>query len=104
MTRAISPVLGSFEYPRHWAGAIFLDATLKNADLRGASLSEAIVRDADFEGANLDGADFRGAVGLTVQQVCAARWRGALLDPDVQAAAQARCGAGQSSFVGPVQR
>src|SRR5713226_1212589 len=85
-------------------GAIFLDATLKNADLRGASLSEAIVRDADFEGANLDGADFRGAVGLTVQQVCAARWRGALLDPDVQAAAQARCGAAQSSFVGPVQR
>ena len=84
-------------------GAIFLDATLKNADLRGASLSEAIVRDADFEGANLDGADFRGAVGLTVQQVCAARWRGALLDPDVQAAAQARCGAGQSSFVGPVR-
>jgi uncharacterized protein YjbI with pentapeptide repeats len=67
-------------------------------------LSGAIVRDADFEGANLDGADFRGAVGLTVQQVCAARWRGALLDPDVQAAAQARCGAGQSSFVGPVQR
>ncbi len=85
-------------------GAIFLDATLKNADLRGASLSGAIVRDADFEGANLDGADFRGAVGLTVQQVCAARWHGALLDPDVQAAAQARCGAGQSSFVGPVQR
>ncbi len=84
-------------------GAIFLDATLKNADLRGASMSGAIVRDADFEGANLDGADFRGAVGLTVQQVCAARWRGALLDPDVQAAAQARCDASQSSFVGPVR-
>jgi uncharacterized protein YjbI with pentapeptide repeats len=84
-------------------GAIFLDATLKNADLRGASLGEAIVRDADFEGANLDGADFRGAVGLTVPQICSAHWRGALLDPDVQAGAQARCGAGQSSFVGPVR-
>jgi uncharacterized protein YjbI with pentapeptide repeats len=82
-------------------GAIFLDAILKNADLRGASLSGAIVRDANFEGANLDGADFRGAVGLTVPQVCAAHWRGALLDPDVQAGAQARCGAAQPAVVGP---
>lgn len=82
-------------------GAIFLDAILKNADLRGASLSGAIVRDANFDGANLDGADFRGAVGLTVQQVCAAHWRGALLDPDVQAGAQARCGAGQPAVFGP---
>ncbi len=64
-------------------------------------MSGAIVRDADFEGANLDGADFRGAVGLTVQQLCAARWRGALLDPDVQAAAQARCGASPTAMVGP---
>ena len=82
-------------------GAIFLDAILKNADLRGASLTGAIVRDANFEGANLDGADFRGAVGLTVPQVCAARWRGALLDPDVQSGAQARCGAAQPAVVGP---
>src|ERR1700676_2177158 len=82
-------------------GAIFLDAILKNADLRGASLSGAIVRDANFAGANLDGADFRGAVGLTVSQICAARWRGALLDPDVQAGAQARCSASQPAMVGP---
>ena len=66
-----------------------------------SSLSGAIVRDANFAGANLDGADFRGAVGLTVSQICAARWRGALLDPDVQAGAQARCSASQPAMVGP---
>ena len=80
-------------------GGIFLDAMLKDADLRGASLSGAIVRDANFEGAILEGADLRGAVGLTAPQVCAARWRGALLDPDVQAGVQARCGAAQSATV-----
>lgn len=83
-------------------GAIFLDATLKNADLRGASFAGAIVRDADFEGANFDGADLRGAVGLSVSQVCsAARWRGALLDADLLAAAQARCSAASPIMVGP---
>jgi hypothetical protein len=46
----------------------------------------------------------RGAIGLSVEQLCsAARWRGALLDPDIQAAAQARCGASQSSFTGPTR-
>jgi len=81
---------------------IFLETNLKNADLRGAFLTGAIVRDAHFEGANFDGADLRGAIGLTVEQVCSsASWRGALLDSDMHAAAQARCG--QSSFVGPTR-
>jgi uncharacterized protein YjbI with pentapeptide repeats len=83
-------------------GGIFLDTNFKNADLRGAVLTGAIVRDANFEGANFEGADLHGAIGLTAEQLCsAARWRGALLDSDLQAAAQARCGAGQPAFVGP---
>src|ERR1700681_1693969 len=77
-------------------GGIFLDANFKNADLRGAVLTGAIVRDASFEGANFEGADLRGAIGLSAEQLCSAqRWRGALLDADIQAAAQARCGASQ---------
>ncbi len=85
-------------------GGIFLDTNFKNADLRGALLTGAVVRDANFEGANLEGADLRGAIGLSLEQVCsAARWRGALLDADMQAAAQARCGASQPVFTGPTQ-
>ncbi len=85
-------------------GGIFLDTNFKNADLRGALLTGAVVRDANFEGANLEGADLRGAIGLSLEQVCsAARWRGALLDADMQAAAQARCGAAQPVFTGPTQ-
>jgi hypothetical protein len=46
----------------------------------------------------------RGAIGLSVEQLCSAqRWRGALLDTDVQAAAQARCGASQPAFTGPTR-
>jgi uncharacterized protein YjbI with pentapeptide repeats len=83
-------------------GGIFLDTNFKNADLRGAVLTGAVVRDANFEGANFEGADLRGAIGLSVEQLCsAARWRGALLDADLQAAAQLRCGASQGPIVGP---
>jgi hypothetical protein len=46
-------------------------------------------------------AQFLVGWGLTVPQVCASRWRGALLDPDVQAGAQARCGSAQPAMVGP---
>jgi uncharacterized protein YjbI with pentapeptide repeats len=85
-------------------GGIFLDANFKNADLRGAVLTSAVVREASFEGANFDGADLRGAIGLNAQQLCSAlRWRGALLDADVQTATQARCGASQPAFVGPTK-
>ena len=72
-------------------GAILLDAELKAADLRGAMLSGAILREADLTGANLAGADLRGAVGITPTQLCSAHWRGALLDPELQAATQAQC-------------
>jgi uncharacterized protein YjbI with pentapeptide repeats len=83
---------------------IFLDANFKNADLRGAALTGAVVRDASFEGANFEGADLRGAIGLSVEQVCsAARWRGALLDADMQTAAQTRCNNGQAVIFGPTR-
>src|SRR5229473_1129311 len=85
-------------------GGIFLDANFKNADLRGAVLTGAIVREASFEGANFDGADLRGAIGLSAEQLCSAqRWRAALLDADIQAAAQARCGGSQPAFTGPIR-
>jgi uncharacterized protein YjbI with pentapeptide repeats len=81
-------------------GGIFLDTNLKNADLRGALLTGAVIRDAHFEGANLEGADLRGAIGLTTEQVClSGSWRGALMDPNMLAAVQERCG---RAFVGPV--
>jgi len=73
-------------------GAILLDAKLGGADLRSANLSGAILREADLTGANLAGADLRATAGLTAAQLCTAHWRGALLDPDVQASAQAQCG------------
>ena len=77
-------------------GAIFLDADLKKSDLRGTSFTGAIVRGADFEGANLAGADLRGALGITSLQICSAvRWRAALLDADMLAEVQTRCGGGQ---------
>jgi len=85
-------------------GGIFLDTNFKNADLRGAVLTGAIVREASFEGANFEGADLRGAIGLSVEQLCSAqKWRGAQLDAEIQAAAQARCGASQPAFVGPTR-
>jgi len=41
---------------------------------------------------------------LSVEQLCSAKWwRGALLDADIQAAAQARCGASQPVFTGPTR-
>ena len=72
-------------------GAILLDADLKSSDLQGAFLSGAVLRDADLHNANLSGADLRGAGGLTTSQVCSARWRGALLDADIQSAVQMQC-------------
>jgi len=76
-------------------GTIFLDADLKNADLRGVIAPGAIFRGADLSGANLSGADLRGAAGLSSAQMCAAHWRGALLDGDLLAAVQAQCGVSQ---------
>jgi len=49
-----------------------------------------------LDGANLAGADLRGASGITAQQVCSAlHGRAALMDPDLAAEVQVRCGASQ---------
>src|SRR6266436_4408546 len=77
-------------------GTILLDADLKKADLRGAFFTGAILRGAEMEGANLSGADLRGALGITSQQVCSAlHGRLALMDPDLTAEVQVRCGSSQ---------
>src|SRR5258708_7036093 len=82
---------------------------LSSADLRGADLSYGIFEGALLSNAKLLGASMyaiylRGAIGLRVEQLCAAsRWRGALLDTDIQAAAQARCAASHPAFIGPTR-
>lgn len=74
-------------------GTIFLDADLKNVDLRGANLAGAVLRGAEMDGANLTGTDLRGTLGLTSQQVCSSlNGRTALMDPDLAAEVQVRCG------------
>ena len=75
-------------------GTILLGADLRNSDLRNATFPGAVLRDASMEGAHVDGADFRGALGLTANEVCATTgWQTAQFDPDVLAAVQTRCGA-----------
>src|SRR5258708_15643714 len=77
-------------------GTILLDADLKKADLRGAFLTGAVLREAEMDGANLAGADLRGALGVTSQQVCSAlHGRAALMDADLAAEVQLRCGSAQ---------
>src|SRR5712691_6853456 len=77
-------------------GTIVLDADLKKADLRGAFLTGAVLREAEMDGANLAGADLRGALGVTSQQVCSAlHGRAALMDADLAAEVQLRCGSSQ---------
>jgi uncharacterized protein YjbI with pentapeptide repeats len=77
-------------------GTILLDADLKKADLRGAYLTGAVLRDVEMDGANLAGADLRGASGITSQQVCSGlHGRAALMDPDLAAEVQLRCGTSQ---------
>jgi uncharacterized protein YjbI with pentapeptide repeats len=75
-------------------GTILMDADLSNGDLRGASFPGAIFRGAKIEGAETAGADFRGALGLTAEQVCSTHgWQGGQFDADVLAQTQALCGA-----------
>src|SRR5437016_7404404 len=77
-------------------GTILLDADLKKADLRGAYLAGAVLRGVELDGANLAGADLRGASGITAVQVCSGlHGRGALMDSDLAAEVQLRCGASQ---------
>jgi uncharacterized protein YjbI with pentapeptide repeats len=74
-------------------GTIFLDADLKKADLRGANLTGAVLRGAEMENANLTGTDLRGTLGVTSLQVCSAQnGRTAMMDPDLAAEVQSRCG------------
>ena len=77
-------------------GTILLEADMKKADLRGAYLTGAILRGVELEGANLAGADLRGALGITSTQVCSAsHGRSALMDADLAAEVQVRCGSSQ---------
>ena len=63
---------------------------------RRAFLTGAVLREAELDGANLAGADLRGALGITSQQVCSAlHGRAALMDPDLAAEVQLRCGSAQ---------
>jgi uncharacterized protein YjbI with pentapeptide repeats len=73
-------------------GTVLLDADLNNADLRGTFLSGALMRGAEIEGANLAGAEMHGATGLSVAQLCSARWQDALLDAELLSQVQVRCG------------
>src|SRR6266576_663993 len=79
-----------------WSRRTCLPRSLKKADLRGAYLTGAIFRGAELDGANLAGADLRGASGITAVQVCSGlQGRSALMDPDLAAEVQLRCGASQ---------
>lgn len=53
--------------------AILDGAQLRGADLRGASFRGASLTGVDFTGADLAGADLRAAIGLTIQQINAAK-------------------------------
>jgi uncharacterized protein YjbI with pentapeptide repeats len=82
-------------------GTVLLDADLRNTDLRGVFLSGALMRGAQIDGANLAGAEMHGASGLSVGQLCSARWQDALLDSELLNQVQARCGTpGASVSVG----
>jgi len=74
-------------------GTILLGADLRNTDLRSATFPGAVLRDTPMDGAHVEGADFRGALGLTANEICSTSgWQTAQFDPDVLAAVQARCG------------
>jgi uncharacterized protein YjbI with pentapeptide repeats len=68
----------------------FREAVFDGALLQGATFGRARVTRATFTGADLDDADFRGAVGLTADQVLAAKHVDALYDSTLLAALRAR--------------
>jgi uncharacterized protein YjbI with pentapeptide repeats len=77
----------------HLEGAILIDADLQGANLGGAQLTGTVLNGADLGGTSLEGADLRGALGLSVNQVCSAKSRrGAVLDPDMETGVDAQCG------------
>jgi uncharacterized protein YjbI with pentapeptide repeats len=75
--------------------AIMIEASLRSADLRGAQFEGTVLRGADIADAILDGADFRGAIGLTPEQVCVAGTRrGAHFDAPMVEQFSLICGLG----------
>jgi uncharacterized protein YjbI with pentapeptide repeats len=82
-------------------GTVLLDVDLQTADLRGAFLGGALMRGADIAGANLAGAEMHGTSGLSVVQICSARWQDALLDAELLTQVQARCGTPGASVAKP---
>lgn len=78
-------------------GGAFLDgAVLTGADLRGAAFGGAILNGADLRGANLDDANLRGALGVTVAQVCSAKSRKRMeMEDSFRDEVYAECGVGQ---------
>src|SRR5467141_1446711 len=78
------------------SSAKLFEANLTGAQLNGTILLDADLKKADLRGAYLTGADLRGASGITAVQVCSAlHGRSALLDPDLAAEVQVRCGSSQ---------
>lgn len=72
--------------------ALLIETDLRRADLRGADLQKALLRRAVLEGANVDGADLRGAIGLTVDQLCSAvSWDRAQIDESLRQDAVRQC-------------
>ena len=75
------------------ATAIFINADLQGADLRGAHFNGTVLNGANLQDTNLEGADLRGALQLSVYQVCSAKsHRGATLDDTLQTQVDTQCG------------
>jgi uncharacterized protein YjbI with pentapeptide repeats len=76
-----------------FGGAILIDANLQGANLGGAQLGTAVLNNTVLSGTSLEGADLRGALGLTVAQVCSAKSRrGAVMDESLRLEVEAHCG------------
>lgn len=76
-----------------FTGAILIDANLRGANLGGAQFAGTVLNNTDLNGASLEGADLRGALGLTVAQMCSAKSRrGAMLNDALEMQVEAQCG------------
>lgn len=72
--------------------ALLIEADLRRTVLRGANLQGAVLRDALLDGADVQGTDLRGAVGLTIAQVCSTFGRQkALLDEPLRLQMTQQC-------------
>ena len=81
-------LLSNLENTRFWK-ATLTNAKFNKSNLSGARLEEADLQDADFtdcllQGADLRGANLKGASGLTIEQIKAARnWQEATFDDEL---------------------